>query len=147
MKKLFIPPVLVFAGLIFIVLFYFIVPTFNLIAFPYNLAGLVIAFSGFVIMGKSWNLFNEYKTTLGFEKSAHFIREGIFLKTRNPMYIGMFLLLLGFGICVRNIFSIAVPFVFLFIIAVYFIPLEEKLMKKAFGEEYIDYMKKVKRWI
>ncbi len=63
------------------------------------------------------------------------------------MYIGMFLLLLGFGICFRNIFSIAVPFVFLFIIAVYFIPLEEKLMKKAFGEEYIDYMKKVKRWI
>ena len=106
MKRLFIPPVFVFISLCLIVIFYFLFPGYNWIQFPYNFFGVLIAFSGFVIMGKARNLFNKYKTTLDFDKSSHLITEGIFLKTRNPMYIGRFLFLSGISICFMNLFSI-----------------------------------------
>jgi protein-S-isoprenylcysteine O-methyltransferase Ste14 len=147
MKNIFIPPVFVVLSLILIVLFYFIVPEYNKVPFPQSLAGIVIIFIGFMLMGKTWDLFKKYNTTLDFEKSAHLVKEGVFSKTRNPMYIGMFLLLLGLAICFRNIFSLIVPFGFLLIIQLLFIPKEEKLMLGEFGQEYLDYKKKVRRWV
>jgi len=147
MKKLIIPPVFVLISIILIVLFYFVSPKFNLIAFPYNLSGILLSFIGFTIMGKSRDLFKKYKTNLDIKESSHLITEGVFSKTRNPMYIGMFLLLLGFAICFQNIFSIITPFGFLLIIRLIIFPKEERLMSNVFGQEYLDYKKKVGRWI
>jgi len=147
MKKLFVPHTLFIYSAIIIVLFYLFLKQFNIIPYPYNLAGIIIIFFGFTIMRKSRDLFNKYKTTLGHEKSTHLINEGVFSKTRNPMYIGMFFLLLGIGLCFRNLFSLIIPFLFLFITHIAYIPIEEKLMEEKFGEEYINYKKNVKRWI
>ncbi len=147
MKKLFIPPVFIFISLCLIVLFYFILPDYNLIPFPYNLLGILIAFSGFVISGKTRDLFDKYKTTLGFDKSTYLITEGVFSRTRNPMYIGMFLFLFGISICFMNIFSILTSIVFILSVRVCFIPIEEKLLSEEYGSEYEIYKQKVKRWI
>ena len=147
MKILFIPPVFVFISLLLIILFYFLIPKYNWIPFPFNLGGIIIAFSGFVIMGKTRDLFDKYKTTLGFDKSSHLITKGIFSKTRNPMYVGMFLFLFGISICFMNVFSILTSIGFFLSVWVYFIPKEEKLLSEEFGEEYIDYKEKVKKWI
>jgi protein-S-isoprenylcysteine O-methyltransferase Ste14 len=106
-----------------------------------------VAFAGFVIMGKSRDLFKKYETTLDFKKSTHLIQEGIFLKTRNPMYMGMFLLLLGLGVCFSNLFSMLTSFLFLIMMQILFIQKEEKLMLESFGERYLDYRKQVRRWI
>jgi protein-S-isoprenylcysteine O-methyltransferase Ste14 len=147
MRKLIIPPVFVLISLILIVIFYFVSPEFNWIPFPANLIGIVVSFTGFVIMGKSRDLFNKHKTTLDIEKSSFLIQEGIFLKTRNPMYVGMFLLLLGLGICFMNLFSILIPFGFILILHFVFVLKEEKLMFDSFGQVYTNYKSKVKRWI
>lgn len=146
MKNLFIPPAVVLYSVIFIILFYLFLKQFNIIPFPYNLGGIIITFVGFTIMGKSRDLFNKYKTTLGFDKSSYLIDEGIFSKTRNPMYIGMFLLLLGIALCFRNLFSVLIPFLFIFITMIAYIPKEEKLMQESFGQKYIEYKERVKRW-
>ena len=147
MNKLIIPPTLIAYSLILIFLCYFLLPAFNIIPFPYNLVGILVAFTGFSIMGKSHDLFKKYKTTTAIRESSHLITEGIFRRTRNPMYVGMFILLLGIGISFRNLFSILVPFLFLIMVAVFFIPKEEKLLEETFGEEFNEYKKKVRRWI
>jgi len=147
MKKLFIPPVFVLISLILIILFYFIIPDYNLISFPYNLSGVLISFTGFFIMGKVQELFKKHKTNLAINVSSYMITEGVFSKTRNPMYIGMYLFLLGTGICFMNMFSILVSFGFLLIIHFAIVPTEENLMKNTFGQLYLDYMKNVRRWI
>lgn len=147
MKKLFIPPVCVLICFLLIVIFYFLLPRYNLIPVPVNLAGIPIAFSGFVIMGKARDLFRKRQTTLAIEKSSFLITEGIFSKTRNPMYAGMFFLLLGVGICFRNLFSILMAIGFILVMQFVFIPEEEKLMHESFGPEYLEYKKKVRRWI
>jgi len=145
MKRLFIPPVFVLFSLLLIVLFYFIIPEYNLIPFPFNLGGILIAFPGFGMMGKSRDLFRKHNTTLSIKKSYCLITEGIFAKTRNPMYLGMFLLLLGIGICFRNLFSILVPFVFIALIRILFISAEERMLLETFGQEYLDYKHNVRR--
>jgi len=146
MKKLFIPRMLVLYSLILIILFFFVIPGLNIIPFPFNLTGLPVAFYGFAIMGKARDLFKKYDTTLDFEASVHLIDEGVFSKSRNPMYAGMSLLVLGIAICFENLISICIPFVFIIIVRIFFIPLEEELMEKTFGKVYLDYKIKTRMW-
>jgi protein-S-isoprenylcysteine O-methyltransferase Ste14 len=146
MKKILIPPVFVFLSLVFIVLFYFLFQEWNFICFPFNLFGLLFVFVGFSIMGKARQLFSKYKTTLYFEKSAFLISDGIFCKSRNPMYCGMVLLLMGIAICFQNAFSLIIPFLFLTVIRIFFIPMEERMMTETFGDEYLNYKKTTPRW-
>jgi protein-S-isoprenylcysteine O-methyltransferase Ste14 len=102
---------------------------------------------GFAIMSKVRDLFKKHNTTLEIKQSTSIITEGVFAKSRNPMYIGMFFLLLGFGVCSTNVLSIAACFIFVLLVNWLVIPQEEKLMKEAFGQEYIAYKSKVRRWI
>lgn len=147
MRYLWIPPSLFFTCLILIVLFYFTLPAYNILPFPYNLAGVAISFLGFTIMGKSNDLFRKHKTTKDFGDSSNLITEGIYLRTRNPMYLGMFLMLAGMGIAFRNTFSLLTPFLFFLVSHFLYIPKEEKLLAKTFGEQYLEYKKKVRKWI
>jgi protein-S-isoprenylcysteine O-methyltransferase Ste14 len=129
------------------IMFYFVLQEYNYIPFPLNLSGILVSFLGLVIMGITQNLFRKYKTTLKYKKSSHLITDGIFSKTRNPMYIGMFLLLLGIGICLMNLFSVLTSFGFIILIQLFCIPIEEKMMTDAFGQDYLDYKSNVRRWM
>ncbi|MBN2820093.1 MAG: isoprenylcysteine carboxylmethyltransferase family protein [Bacteroidales bacterium] len=108
---------------------------------------MAITFTGFTIMGKSRDLFKKQQTTLDIKESTALITEGVFSRTRNPMYIGMFLLLLGIAVCFMNLFSILAAFCFLGIIRIVFIPKEERLLTSVFKQDYLDYKNKVRRWI
>jgi protein-S-isoprenylcysteine O-methyltransferase Ste14 len=147
MKNVVIPPVFVFLSLVLIFLFYFKLPILNVIPFPANLTGILIIIFGFSMMGKARMLFKKYKTNLDFNISSYLVTEGIYSKTRNPMYLGMFLFLLGIAVCFRNLISCIIPFVFLLTIRIIFIPKEENLMTERFGQEYQHYKKSVRRWI
>jgi protein-S-isoprenylcysteine O-methyltransferase Ste14 len=129
------------------IVLYFFAPRFNLIGFPYNLIGILIAFSGFILMGKARDLFKKHQTTLKIEKSNHMIDEGIFSKTRNPMYMGMSILIFGFSIFSTNVFTLFLPLFFMTIVRLIFIKREEQLMFETFGKSYLEYKKTVKRWI
>lgn len=147
MKKLFIPPTLIAYSILIMTAIYYFMPQFNLIIMPYNLIGILIAFSGFILMGKARDLFKKHQTTLKIEKSNHLIDEGIFSRTRNPMYVGMSILIFGFSIFSTNILALFIPIIFMSIVRLVFIKREEQLMFEAFGKDYLEYKKKVKRWI
>lgn len=147
MKKLFIPPSLLFYSLFFCLICFFVLPSLNVIPFPYNLLGILVAFSGFFLMGKARDLFRSHKTTLKIEQSSNLIKTGVFSKTRNPMYLGMLILILGACIFSCNIISFSAPLLFFILVNWYFIPKEEHLMKKEFKSEYEQYQKQVKKWL
>lgn len=129
------------------VLFYCFIPHYNLINFPFNLIGIIIAFLGFLFMGKSRDLFKKHQTTLAIEESSSIITEGVFSKTRNPMYVGMSILILGFAVSSCNLLSLLLPFLFLLLIRIIFIAKEERIMLDTFGDEYLEYKKKARRWL
>lgn len=147
MSKFLIPPSLLGYCLIVMIICCIALPNLNLLVFPYNLCGVVVVFVGFAIMGKARMLLKKHNTTLKIQQSQNIVTEGVFQKTRNPMYFGMAVLLFGAAILSSNVISLVVPLLFVFLVSLLVIPKEEKLMIQKFGQEYLDYTQKVHRWL
>jgi protein-S-isoprenylcysteine O-methyltransferase Ste14 len=75
------------------------------------------------------------------------ITKGLFTHSRNPLYVGNNLMLLGLGILSNSlIYVVVVVPVFLFIYQC-IIYAEEDFLTKKFGQPYLDYCARVNRWL
>ncbi len=72
--------------------------------------------------------------------------KGLYQLSRNPMYVAYFIYFLGCSLLTRSLILLAILFVFQ-ISAHWIILSEERWCVKKFGQEYIDYMNKVRRYI
>ena len=82
-----------------------------------------------------------------FSESTTLITEGFYKYTRNPMYVGMNSFLLGLLIILNNPLNFIFLVVFFFIVRNMFVIKEEVQMEETFGEEYLTYKGKVRRWL
>ena len=81
------------------------------------------------------------------EKASTVVTAGIYQRSRNPMYVGLLLLLLAWGIFLADALAfIGLP-VFLLYMNRFQIAPEERAMQEQFGDDYRDYMRVVRRWI
>ena len=142
------PPHIVLGSLLLCTILNYFYPYERIIAFPNNLFGIALAIFSIFLGAKSFALFKKYKTNIKpDDKPLKFIKGGAYHYTRNPIYVSMLLLLLGIAIVVgKTIFFIG-PAIFFALANFYFIPFEEKNLKKAFGKKYLEYKKEVGRWI
>jgi protein-S-isoprenylcysteine O-methyltransferase Ste14 len=79
-------------------------------------------------------------------EEAEFVDYGVYRRSRHPMYLGIMIIYLGLTISSISIVS----FIFLIIIFIFYNYLasyEENKLNAFFGEEYNEYMKKVRRWL
>jgi protein-S-isoprenylcysteine O-methyltransferase Ste14 len=67
--------------------------------------------------------------------------------TRNPMYLGLTALLLGFALFFGSAVMLLAPLVFFFVINRRVIPREEASLERLFGQDYLDYKSRVRRWL
>ncbi len=82
-----------------------------------------------------------------FEHSTHPITGGMYKVSRNPMYLGMVVILLGIAVLFGSISPfISIP-VFIWLIQSNFIRLEEAALEETFGDEYREYKTRVRRWL
>jgi len=146
-KIIFLPPTYFYAVIVFIVGVYFLLPQLNYIAWPYNLLGLVILALGFYLVIRSWLNFKEHGTPEDFSESKALVTDGLYKYSRNPMYLGMVLILLGMAISLKNMLGFIAPVGFFLIIHFMFIPYEEGKNEKTFGPVFLDYKKRVRKWI
>jgi len=72
---------------------------------------------------------------------------GPFRLSRHPMYLGMCSILLGEAVILGSVTVFLFPIFFVILMEIIFIPYEEKNLEEVFGGEYVDYKKKVRRWI
>jgi protein-S-isoprenylcysteine O-methyltransferase Ste14 len=72
---------------------------------------------------------------------------GVFRLTRNPMYLGYLLILLGVALIVRSVTPYAVILVFAILMHGVFIRVEEQMLEKQFGQAWVEYTQKVRRWV
>lgn len=147
MRKLIIPPTICVYCALGMLLLYLFLPQFNTIPFPVNLIGIAIGFGGFWFMGKTRDTFRKNQTTFRIGLSSCLITEGVFSKTRNPMYLGMFTMVFGVGIFSTNLLSLLFPLIFLLYVRILFVAKEEQMLKDTFGKAYIDYKNRVPRWL
>ena len=72
---------------------------------------------------------------------------GIFKQTRNPMYVGLFFLLLSWAVFLSNIYSLVLSAGFVLYMNRFQIHPEEKALTTIFGAAFIDYKQRVRRWL
>jgi protein-S-isoprenylcysteine O-methyltransferase Ste14 len=72
---------------------------------------------------------------------------GIYRFTRNPMYLGFFLLLTGWAIYLSNALTFAGPVLFVLYINRFQIAPEERALAAKFGTAFDDYRRRTRRWI
>ena len=105
---------------------------------------------GIIIIRLALLLFKNHQTTinpLNLTKTSSIVNTGVFQYTRNPMYLGMVLIL--FSVALKfNIYGglIVILIFFSFITKFQIIP-EEKAMEKLFGQEFKNYKKTTRRWL
>ncbi|KZK95498.1 hypothetical protein PsAD46_00503 [Pseudovibrio sp. Ad46] len=81
------------------------------------------------------------------ENASAIVSDGIYSKTRNPMYLGLQFILLGWAIFQGNLFAIPVALGFAVYITLFQIKPEEDLLEENFGQEYLAYKARVRRWM
>jgi len=82
-----------------------------------------------------------------FEEVTTLVTTGPFRRTRNPMYLGMILVLAGTWIALGSLTPVLVIPVFVAIIRTWFIRHEEAAMHERFGAAFAEYCGRVRRWI
>ena len=141
------PPNYFFVSIIGIAAFYFIFPSMNLIPMRWNFTGLILMIFGMYLIPASYQIFKKYKTPERYEKSTYLVTEGLYSYSRNPMYLGSVVFLLGMSVLIGNVISFVFPVLFFVIMDRMFIPYEEEKGEEEFGKKYLDYKKKVRKWI
>jgi protein-S-isoprenylcysteine O-methyltransferase Ste14 len=80
-------------------------------------------------------------------KTSSLVVSGIFQLTRNPMYLGMLVALLGLGDLLDNLLGFSGALIFFGYMTVFQIKPEEEIMLEKFGEPYRQYCMSVRRWL
>ena len=75
------------------------------------------------------------------------VDSGVFRFTRNPMYLALVLALVGWALFLGNIYSLALTALFVAYMNRFQIQPEERALETLFGQAYIDYRHRVRRWI
>ena len=76
-----------------------------------------------------------------------FVTDAPYTFTRNPMYLGLMAVLLGFALFFGSLAILIAPLIFYLAIDRMLIPEEEITMERLFGEQYLDYKRRVRRWL
>lgn len=81
------------------------------------------------------------------DPTKQLVVSGLYKFSRNPMYVGVMLMLIGEAVFTQSV-SLSVYSLFIFLFFHLFILIhEEPQLKRVFGEDYIAYRQKVRRWI
>ena len=112
------------------------------------LLGLLPLLLGLAATGWGARLFSNAGTNIvPLTKSTVLVTEGAFKLTRNPMYLGMILALVGVALLLNRPSPWLVLVPFILVIRLGFIRREEQLMVETFGDAYQTYRSRVRRWL
>ena len=145
------PPVFQFIiaiALAWILKRFFPIWAYDSMIIPYTVAACGIAGVWFLTM--ALRLFRQYNTTfnpLDPSKTNTLVVTGVYRFTRNPMYVGLLLLVLAWCLWLGDVGALIVPPIF--VIAMNFLQIsgEEQALQQKFGDDYTVYCSQVRRWL
>ena len=120
-----------------------VVPARDLVALCLVVAGAVTSILGVVSFRRAGTTVNPL--TPG--ASSTLVRSGVYTLTRNPMYLGFLMLLLGWAIYMSNAFALLFVPVFVAYMNRFQIEPEEKALRSRFGQAFVTYTTCVRRWL
>jgi protein-S-isoprenylcysteine O-methyltransferase Ste14 len=143
-----LPPTYLISSIIAMLVLNFVFPVSRVIRFPWNLLGIVPLAIGIIVNLVADKAFKKTDTTVKpFEDSTTLITTGVFRISRHPMYVGMVLILIGIAVLMGSLTPYSVIFVFVVLMEIVFIRVEERMLEEKFGGAWSAYKGKVRRWI
>jgi protein-S-isoprenylcysteine O-methyltransferase Ste14 len=143
------PPAVVLVMAVFMWLISRAVPSLRFDLPGRNWLGAAIVLAGFVTGMSGVLSFRKAHTTTNPLKpgASTLVTRGVYAMSRNPMYLGGVIMLLGWSFLLQN----ALAFVFLPVYVLYInrfqIEPEERVLTSLFGETYIAYQARARRWL
>jgi protein-S-isoprenylcysteine O-methyltransferase Ste14 len=114
-------------------------------------AAAVIGSAALVILALAVRPFRHARTTVDPrrpERASALVTDGVYSLSRNPMYVGMVLALIAWGLWLASVVALLLaPPAFVIYMDRRQIPAEEHALAAAFGEHYAQYTRRVRRWI
>ena len=111
--------------------------------------GIVIIICGLSVLISAARVFKQLETTINPMQPAQASKLAIigpFKYTRNPMYLGMSIMLVGFGLIFGAKLTVCLVVLFILYITIFQIIPEERAMQEKFTD-WKDYCSKVRRWL
>ncbi|GAB4349220.1 MAG: isoprenylcysteine carboxylmethyltransferase family protein [Gammaproteobacteria bacterium] len=143
-----LPPFYFLLALILMIALHFLAPIALWLSPPWSITGVVPILLGIALAGLGRWQFQRAKTTVyPFETSARLVTQGLFRWSRNPMYLGMLLALVGTALLLGSAGPLLVLPLFYAVIRLRFIRHEERSLARQFGSAYHEYTRKVRRWL
>ena len=146
----FFPPYLVFLGLIISFLLEFLVYRNQIFdnSIIFRFLGIILTIAAILLFVKSVRIFNLRKEKIHPRSiSTQIFKDGPFQFSRNPIYLAMFVLLIGVGLTLNSLWFLYSGLVVAIMIHYGVIIPEENYLEKEFGKDYLEYKKTVRRWL
>lgn len=106
-------------------------------------SGLMVALLGFLALSQANTTINPVNP----EKASAVVTGGVYNYTRNPMYLGLTALLVGWAIWLSVPWVVLGPVALMLYLTRFQIVPEERAMSSKFGRNYDEYRKRVRRWL
>ena len=147
MKKFKYPPFLTLLGLILQGFLNSFLPFYSFNYFPTILSIALVLFGvGSIVY--LLGLFKKKETAILPDGDPEvLLTDGPYRYSRNPIYISMTIILIGSAMLYNCLSAFIIPILFMILVKNIWIDYEETKLKKIFGQEYLNYQKKVRRWI
>ena len=146
-KKI-MPPTWLLVSIVVMLTFHFLFPVTLMIPRLWNLLGLIPMFLGVAINLSADKAFHQVKTTVKpFEESSALVTNGAFRISRNPMYLGMVLILTGIALLLSSFSPFLIIPLFAILIDRTYIRAEERMLTEKFGTIWEAYKAKTRRWL
>ena len=113
-------------------------------------AGVILMAAGFVLAFAGLRTLIGNCTTpspIKIDRAKKLVTSGLYQISRNPMYLGMVIVLIGLAVVFGNPWLLAGPLAFALYINRFQIKPEEQMMAAKFGSDYSAYKNRVRRWI
>lgn len=148
MMKRVLPPTYFLIAILVAICLHLFIPLRQLLVFPWRLVGVLPLLAGIVLNLVADQSFKKRNTTVKpFEKSSALVTDRVFGFSRNPMYLGMTLILLGVALLLGSLTPLAVVIALPVLLDRLFIVPEERMLEASFGDEFRRYRQRVRRWV
>ena len=125
-----------------------LIPEWVYLPRPWNNLGFIFLFSDLAIVRNIQNLLKQHQTEINtFKPPQKLVTTGLFRYSRNSIYLGFSIALFGVAIVLGDIIAFGSFLAFIIAVNLWYIPFEESEIEKQFGQDYLAYNKKVRRWL
>jgi len=144
------PPIVALLAAIMMWVLHQWLPVSRWTAPPWTWLGSILCMLGVGIVAIAVAHFRRVRTTINPmqpDGASTLVTDGVFRISRNPMYLGLTLLLVGWAMLLESASPWLVPPVFVAVTTLWQILPEERALGRLFGQPYVAYRQRIPRWI